>query len=38
VGSAIVNCIAENLGDSKAITAALTQKIQALIGTGALGK
>lgn len=36
VGSAIVNCIAENLGDPQAITAALRDKMHALIGGGAL--
>lgn len=36
VGSAIVNCIAENLGDPQAITAALRNKMHALIGGGAL--
>lgn len=36
VGSAIVNCIAENLGDAPAITRALTDKMNALIGGGAL--
>lgn len=38
VGSAIVNCIAENQGDSVAITAALTAKMEALTEGGALGK
>ncbi|MGJ8653519.1 MAG: tryptophan synthase subunit alpha [Opitutaceae bacterium] len=38
VGSAIVNCIAENLGDPAAITAALTAKMEALTAGGALGK
>lgn len=38
VGSAIVNCIAENLGDAAVITAALTQKMQALTEGGALSQ
>jgi tryptophan synthase alpha chain len=38
VGSAIVNCIAANIGDRAAITAALTAKMAALIGDGALNK
>ena len=38
VGSAIVNCIADNLGDRGAIVAALTQKIDALTEGGALSK
>ena len=38
VGSAIVNCIAENLGDAAAIQNALTQKMNALTEGGALGK
>ena len=38
VGSAIVNCIAENLGDQAAIMSALTAKMSALTAGGALGK
>ncbi|MEN8661909.1 MAG: tryptophan synthase subunit alpha [Lentimonas sp.] len=38
VGSAIVNCIADNLGDSAAITASLKAKMQALLAGGALNK
>jgi tryptophan synthase alpha chain len=38
VGSAIVNCIAGNLGDAAAITSALTQKMHALTQGGALSK
>lgn len=38
VGSAIVNCIANNLGDPAAITAALSAKMAALTEGGALGK
>lgn len=38
VGSAIVNCIAENLGDSTAITSALEAKMQMLLADGALNK
>jgi tryptophan synthase alpha chain len=38
VGSAIVNCIAENVGDSNAIEAALTAKMAALTADGALSK
>jgi tryptophan synthase alpha chain len=38
VGSAIVNCIAENLGDSKAIISALGAKMAALTQGGALKK
>lgn len=38
VGSAIVNCIAENLGDRAAITSALSAKMTALTGDGALDK
>lgn len=38
VGSAIVNCIAENLGDPAAITAALSAKMAALTAGGALQK
>jgi len=38
VGSAIVNCIANNLGNPAAITDALTAKMQSLIGAGALAK
>ena len=38
VGSAIVNCIVENLGNRSAITSALTAKMKALIGNGALVK
>ncbi|MGJ8640922.1 MAG: tryptophan synthase subunit alpha [Opitutaceae bacterium] len=38
VGSAIVNCVAENVGDSKAITDALIAKMDSLIGSGALNK
>ena len=36
VGSAIVNCIADNLGNPKAITDALTQKMNALLKGNAL--
>ncbi len=38
VGSAIVNCVAENLGDSAAISAALTAKMASLLEGGALNK
>ncbi len=38
VGSAIVNCIAENVGDFTAITSALTAKMAALTQGGALKK
>ncbi|ADE54530.1 tryptophan synthase subunit alpha [Coraliomargarita akajimensis] len=38
VGSAIVNCIANNLGDAAAITSALTDKMQSLTAQGALSK
>jgi tryptophan synthase alpha chain len=38
VGSAIVNCIAENVGDSNAIEAALTAKMAALTADEALSK
>ena len=38
VGSAIVNCIAENLGDRAAIMSALTAKMSVLTAGGALGK
>jgi tryptophan synthase alpha chain len=38
VGSAIVNCIADNLGDAAAIESALTAKMHALTEGGALGK
>ncbi len=38
VGSAIVNCIADNLGDAAAIEAALTAKMHALTEGNALGK
>ncbi|MGC6424204.1 MAG: tryptophan synthase subunit alpha [Lentimonas sp.] len=38
VGSSIVNCIAENLGDTDAITAALVAKMQSLIADSTLAK
>ncbi|HAV14665.1 MAG TPA: tryptophan synthase subunit alpha [Opitutae bacterium] len=38
VGSAIVNCIAENVGSPQAIISALTEKMRALTADGALGK
>ena len=38
VGSAIVNCIAENVGDASAIEQALTAKMGALLAGNALGK
>lgn len=38
VGSAIVNCIANNLGDADAIVGALTDKMGELTAGGALGK
>ena len=38
VGSAIVNCIAENVGDASAIEQALTAKMGALLEGNALGK
>jgi tryptophan synthase alpha chain len=38
VGSAIVNCVAENVGDTDAIVAALTRKMHALLEGNALAK
>ena len=38
VGSAIVTCIAENLGDASAIESALTSKVNVLTEGNALGK
>lgn len=38
VGSAIVNCIAHNLGDPSAITGALTEKMTTLLGGNTLAK
>ncbi len=38
VGSAIVNCIAENLGDTAATVSALESKMQGLLAGGALSK
>jgi tryptophan synthase alpha chain len=38
VGSTIVNCIAENVGDSSAMVSALTRKMHALLEDGALAQ